>query len=201
MEPNHKFAINTTASKCKLHRGEGVHQRQSYQEEPVSIPTNTVTAFQYPADLVLCQYSRPGAAGAGNNQVNQMAEFYFVNGLALDDSNFQGGYDGSMPAGSFHLEFDDDSDVGKDSGPNGLDFTNEGCTLIDGGFEDIDTGLTFASDKNLAKLQPGDTINQEDSAASGTVGSVNVAGNSLTLCLFRNGTWGPAKTTSLRHRS
>ena len=128
----------------------------------VTIPKGTATAFQYPADLVLCQYSRPGAAGAGNNQVNQMAEFYFVNGLALDDSNFRGGYDGSMPAGSFHLEFEDDANVGKDSGPNGLDFTNEGCTLIDGGFEDIDTGLTFASDKNLAKLQPDDTIYQEN---------------------------------------
>ena len=50
--------------------------------------------------------------------------------------------------------------------------------------------LAFASDKDLAKLQPGDEINQEDSAASGTVGSVNVAGNFLTLSETQ-GAWGP----------
>lgn len=51
--------------------------------------------------------------------------------------------------------------------------------------------LTFASDKNLDKFKQGDVINQEDSAASGTVDSVDIAAKTITLATS-TGTWGPA---------
>jgi len=55
------------------------------------------------------------------------------------------------------------------------------------------TTLTFSSDKDLAEFSYGDAVNQNDSAASGTVGSVDVGANTMTLATS-TGTWGPANT-------
>jgi len=51
--------------------------------------------------------------------------------------------------------------------------------------------LTFATDKDLAVFSAGDAVNQEDSAASGTVGSIDATAKTMTLATS-TGTWGPA---------
>lgn len=48
--------------------------------------------------------------------------------------------------------------------------------------------LTFKSDKDLAKLQPGDAVSQNDSAASGKAGAVDVSAKTMTLA-SSTGTW------------
>jgi hypothetical protein len=50
--------------------------------------------------------------------------------------------------------------------------------------------LTFASDKELANFDTGDAVNQDDSAASGTVESVDATAKTMTLG-NATGTWGP----------
>ena len=55
------------------------------------------------------------------------------------------------------------------------------------------TTLTFNTDKDLASFAGGDAVNQNDSAASGTVGSVDVTAKTMTLATS-TGTWGPANT-------
>ena len=59
----------------------------------------------------------------------------------------------------------------------------DGVRLIDGA-----TTLTFASDKELTDFASGDAVNQDDSAASGTVGSVDVTAKTMTLSAS-TGSW------------
>lgn len=54
--------------------------------------------------------------------------------------------------------------------------------------------LTFKTDKDLAEFSVGLAVNQDDSAASGTVASVDVSAKKMTMAIGGTGTWGPANT-------
>jgi len=62
----------------------------------------------------------------------------------------------------------------------------DGAILVDGAIQ-----MTFASDKDLTVFASGDAVNQEDSAASGTVGFIDAIANTMALATS-TGTWGPA---------
>lgn len=55
------------------------------------------------------------------------------------------------------------------------------------------TTLTFKTDKNLAKMEAPDLVDQSDTLANGSIASVNSTAKTMTLA-YSTGTWGPANT-------
>lgn len=74
------------------------------------------------------------------------------------------------------------------NGANWFWVKNNGELLVDGTPQ---VSLTFASDKDLDKFNSGDAVVQDDEAASGSVGSIDIGNNKMVLAQT-SGVWGPA---------
>ena len=73
------------------------------------------------------------------------------------------------------------------NGANWFWVKQNGEFLVDGTPQ---VSLTFASDKDLDKFNPGDAVTQDDEAASGSVGYVETENNKMVLA-ETSGVWGP----------
>ena len=81
------------------------------------------------------------------------------------------------------------SHEGFSCGLDGIELDEEGL-LTDGKEYPI---LTFKTDKHLAYLETGETLTQEDSAATGKITRIDVANKQVEFISF-TGTWGPANS-------